>query len=87
MFEIADLKRPDRGDGNEAGVVGEGPDTMGALFVIVDSLEEAGKAVGEEMLAKPYEYSGRMTRAIKTQKLGISTGVMLQGPPLASAKL
>jgi hypothetical protein len=87
MFEIADLKRPDRGDGNEAGVVGEGPDTMGALFVIVDSLEEAGKAVGEEMLAKPYEYSGRMTQAIKTQKLGISTGVMLQGPPLASAKL
>ena len=84
MFEIADLKRPDRGDGNGAGSAGEGPDTLGAVFVIVDSLKVAGQVMGEDLLASPYEYSGRVTQAIKTRKIGMtSTAVMLQGPLLS----
>lgn len=51
VFEIADLNR---GDGNGAGTAGDY--TLGAVIVIVDSLEAAGQVAGDR-----YEYSGRMT--------------------------
>ena len=54
VFEIADLKRPNRGDGNGAGTAGDY--TLGAVIVVVDSLEAAEQVAGDR-----YEYSGRMT--------------------------
>ena len=82
MFEIADLRRP-------GGAVPEGPDMLGAFFVLVDDLDAAMEvAGGADNFAEPYEYSGRLTAAIKGKRFGMSASVLLQGPLLeASSKL
>ena len=81
MFEIADLRRP-------GGAVPEGPDMLGAFFVLVDDLDAAMEvAGGADNFAEPYEYSGRTTAALKGKRFGMSASVLLQGPLLEASKL